>query len=105
MLCYSVDGSPPGSSGPGTLQAGALEWALPFAAPGHLPTQGSSQCLLQCVWTLCHLSPRGSPLDHEGFIYCDIVSVGEHMEYTGVALGRSVNLVMEANSLGRKEAA
>ena len=38
-LCDPVDGSPPGSSVPGILQARILEWvAVPF--PGDLPDPG-----------------------------------------------------------------
>ena len=34
-LCDPIDGSPPGSSVPGILQARILEWGLPFLSPMH----------------------------------------------------------------------
>ena len=34
-LCDPIDGSPPGSSVPGILQARILEWVAPFPSPMH----------------------------------------------------------------------
>ena len=38
-LCNPIDGSPPGSTVPGILQARILEW-IPFPSPGDLPNSG-----------------------------------------------------------------
>ena len=55
-LCDPVDRSPPGSSVPGILQAGALEW-VPLPSPGVFPT-GDWTCVscLSCIgrWLLYH---------------------------------------------------
>ena len=55
-LCDPIDGSPPGSSVPGTLQARALEW---------VPCAAAAAKLLQLYPTLCDPvdhSPPGSPV-------------------------------------------
>ena len=61
---------------------------------GIFPTQGSNPGFPYCRRILYHLRHQGSPLDHDDFIYYDIFRIGEHTEYMGVAIGRSVNLVM-----------
>ena len=58
-LCDSVDGSPPGSSVPGILQARTLE--CHFLLQEIFPTQGLNPNLLHCRQTLYHLSHQGSP--------------------------------------------
>ena len=54
-LCDPIDGSPPGSSVPGILQARTLEWVSTdkntgvgshSLLQGIFPTQGTDQCLL-----------------------------------------------------------
>ena len=53
---WPMDGSPPGSSVDGILQAGTLEWvAIPFSR-GSSPTQGLNRGLLHCRQVLYCLS-------------------------------------------------
>ena len=53
-LCDSTDGSPPGPSLHGILQARTLQWvAIPFSS-GIFPTQGSNPGLLHCRQMLYH---------------------------------------------------
>ena len=61
-LCDSMNGSLPGSSVYGILQARILEW-VPCPFPGDLPDQGlkaSLLCLLHCRWVIYRLSHLGS---------------------------------------------
>ena len=46
-LCDTLDGSPPGSSVQGIVQAGTLEWvAVPCPPPGDLPDPGIKHTVL-----------------------------------------------------------
>ena len=65
-LCHPVDGSPPGSSVHGMLQAGTLEWCC-FFLQRILPTQGSNPGLLHCRQILYCLSYMGSPSENFRF--------------------------------------
>ena len=60
-LCDSIDGSPPGSSGPGILQARILEWvAISFSNAGKWKVKGKSLShvrLLETPWTAAYQAP------------------------------------------------
>ena len=51
QLCDPVDGSPPGSSVHGILQARILEWVAISFSRGIFPTQGSNPGLPHCRQT------------------------------------------------------
>ena len=71
-LCNTMDCSLPGSSAPGILQTGILEWvAIPFS--GNLLTQGLNLGLLHCRKILYCLSHQGSQgvLGHIGKIHLE----------------------------------
>ena len=71
-LCDPIDGSPPGFSVHGILQARILEQvALPFSRESS-PTQGLNLGLLGCRQILYHLSHQGSPCSLLLFIYCSL---------------------------------
>ena len=62
-LCDPIDGSPPGSSVPGILQARILEW-IAILLQGIFPTEGLNpglRHLLHCRPILYPLSHLGSP--------------------------------------------
>ena len=60
-LCDTIDGSPPGSSIDGILQARILEWfAMPFSR-GIFPAQGSNQVSLQADSLLSELPGKPPP--------------------------------------------
>ena len=63
FLTFSPHGlySPPGSSVPGILQAGILEW-VPCLRQGNFPTQGWNPDLPHCGWILYLPSHQGRPL-------------------------------------------
>ena len=62
-LCDPIDGSPPGSSVPGILQARILEWvAISFLLQGIVPTQGSKPGILDCRQILYCLGHQGNDL-------------------------------------------
>ena len=60
-LCDPMDGSLPGSSVHGILQARIVEWVCHFLLQGIFQTQGSNAGLLHCRWILYPLSYQGSP--------------------------------------------
>ena len=63
-LCNTMDGSPPGSSVHGILQARILDWvAMPF------PSQGSNPGLPYCRRILYCLSYQGSPITGVGSLF------------------------------------
>ena len=61
ILCNPIDGSPPGSSVPGILQARTLEWvAISFSNAWKWKVKGKSlSCvrLLPTPWTAAHQAP------------------------------------------------
>ena len=61
-ICNPIDGSPPGSSVHGILQA--RYWSgLPLPSAGDLPTQSSGLDLLHCRLIVYHLSHQGSRIN------------------------------------------
>ena len=60
-LCDPIDGSPPGSPVPGTLQARTLEWAaisFSIAGKGKVKVKSLSHArLLVTPWTAAHQAP------------------------------------------------
>ena len=60
-LCYPIDGSPPGSSVPGILQARTLEWvAISFSSAWKWKVKVKSLShvrLLETPWTAAHQTP------------------------------------------------
>ena len=77
MICYSLvamsrltvcdpaDGSPPGSSVHGILQARELERAAISSSRGVFLTQGSNPCLLHLAGVFFTTEPPGKPLGLE----------------------------------------
>ena len=65
-LCDPIDGSPPGSSVPGILQARIVEWvAISFSILGTTAAAAAAAKSLQLCQTLCDPrdgSPPGSPV-------------------------------------------
>ena len=79
-LCKPMDGSPPGSSVHGILQAGIQEWVAISFSRGILLTQRSNSCLLHCRQILYRLS-------HQRNLACHVHSLaicGCHMEIVEV---------------------
>ena len=63
-LCDLMDGSPPGSSVHGILQAQILEWiAMPSSRGSSQPRDQTSISYVSCTgrWVLYHLHHLGSP--------------------------------------------
>ena len=63
--CDPIDGSPPGPSVHGILQARRREWVAIYSSRGIFPTQGSNPGLLHCRQILYHLSHQASPNLHQ----------------------------------------
>ena len=60
-LCDPIDGSPPGSTIPGILQARTLEWvAIAFSLPSLYPSINTEPSFSLCTYSPCH--PLPSPL-------------------------------------------
>ena len=55
-LCNPMDGSPPGSSVHGILQARVLEWVAILFSRGEFPPRDQTQVFLHCRQILCHLN-------------------------------------------------
>ena len=64
-LCNPIDGSPPGSPVPGSLQARTLEWIAISFSRGIFSTQGSKPHLSH----LLHWQADSLPLSHQGSPY------------------------------------
>ena len=64
--CDPVDGSLPGSSVHGILQARIQEWGCHFLLQGIFPTQESNPGLPHCRQILYHLSHQGRPRERGG---------------------------------------
>ena len=47
-LCDPIDGSPPGSTVPGILQARTLEWVAIFFSPMHESEKWKGSCSVVC---------------------------------------------------------
>ena len=77
-LCEPRDGSPPGSSVHGILQARTLEWIAISFSRGIFPTQGSNPGLLHCRQTLYPLSHQGSLIYYRcsSNLKCYIMTIG-----------------------------
>ena len=68
-LCDPMDGSPPGFSVRGLLQARILEWIAMPSSRGIFPTRGPNQCLLCLLhWQAgsLPLAPPGKPIQTWG---------------------------------------
>ena len=67
-LCDPMDGSPPGSSVPGILQARTLEW-LPFPPPVHACMLSRFSCVQLCVtpWTAAHQAPPSTEFSRQEY--------------------------------------
>ena len=67
-LCDPIDGSPPGSSVPGILQARTLEW-LPFPPPGHayMFSCFSRVRLWVTLWTAAHQAPLSTGFSRQEY--------------------------------------
>ena len=57
-LCNPIDGSPPGSSVPGILQARILEWVAIFLSNAYMHAKSLQSCLILC--NPIDSSPSGS---------------------------------------------
>ena len=57
-LCNPIDGSPPGSSAPGILQARILEWVAISFFNACMPPKALQSCPTLCdLWTAAHQAP------------------------------------------------
>ena len=59
-LCNPIDGSPPGSPGPGILQSRTLEWVARLVVEGEIEeTEGSDHAIIDKL-----IKPEGPPEDY-----------------------------------------
>ena len=61
LLCDPIDGSPPGSSVPGILQARTLAWVAISFSRGTSQPRDQTRLYLHCPQTFYPLSHQGSP--------------------------------------------
>ena len=66
-LCDSIDGSPPGSSVPGILQARILEWLAIFFSNACMLSHFSHIRLCATLWTAAHQAPLSTGFSRQEY--------------------------------------
>ena len=66
-LCDPVDGSPPGSSVPGILQARILEWVAIFFSHACMLSHFSHVRLCATLWTAAHQAPLSTGFSRQEY--------------------------------------
>ena len=91
-LCDPIDGSPPGSSVPGILQARTLEWvAISFSNAWKWKVKGKSLSrmrLLETPWTAAYQAPPSVGFSRQeywsGVPLTFLIGVGNHSLFQGI---------------------
>ena len=66
-LCDPIDGSPPGSSVPGILQARILEWAAISFSNAWMHAESSRVRLCATLWTEAHKAPLSTGFSRQEY--------------------------------------